>query len=181
MKGIIFNVLEDMVVEKLGMAAWNNLLTSHAPEGRVYVSAKNYDDSELFALAAAVADTLKLPLADVVKAFGQYLFQGLVDRHQSVVKRFANFEDLVLGIHDVIHVEVNKLYVDPALPTISCEKTSEHTIKMLYHSPRQLCLCAEGLLYGAAEYYKIPIAIQHTQCMHQGAAQCELLIEQLHD
>ncbi|GGW61031.1 heme NO-binding domain-containing protein [Alishewanella tabrizica] len=181
MKGIIFNILEDMVVEKLGMAAWNSLLEKNAPQGRVYVSAKNYDDSELFSLAQAVGDTLQLPLADVVKAFGHYLFQGLVERHQSVVQRFASFDALVLGIHDVIHVEVNKLYVDPSLPTISCEKTSDNTIKMFYHSPRQLCLCAEGLLYGAADYYKIPITIQHTQCMHLGAEQCELIIEQRHD
>lgn len=178
MKGLIFNVLEEMIVEKLGMAAWNDILTQHAPAGRVYVSAKNYDDSELFALAAAVADTLQLPLGEVVKAFGQYLFQGLVDRHQSVVERFADFQALVLGIHDVIHVEVNKLYVDPALPTISCQQTKANTIKMLYSSPRQLCLCAEGLLYGAAEYYKTAITIDHRQCMHQGAAQCELIIEQ---
>ncbi len=37
MKGIIFNVLEDMVVEQLGMEVWNELLQSHTPEGRVYV------------------------------------------------------------------------------------------------------------------------------------------------
>lgn len=40
MKGIIFNVLEDMVVEKLGMQAWNELMQQHAPNDRVYVSAK---------------------------------------------------------------------------------------------------------------------------------------------
>ncbi len=177
MKGMIFNMLEDMVIEKLGMAAWNNLLAEHVPADRVYVSAKNYDDSELFALAAAVADALKLPLAEVVRAFGHYLFQGLADRHEDVVKRFANFNELVMGIHNVIHVEVNKLYVDPALPTIRCEQLSDTQIKMIYQSPRQLCLCAEGLLYGAAEYYQRTISIQHNQCMHQGATQCELFIE----
>ncbi|WP_423187752.1 heme NO-binding domain-containing protein [Alishewanella sp. d11] len=177
MKGMIFNVLEEMVIEKLGMAAWNTLLTEHAPPGRVYVSAKNYDDSELFALAAAVANTLNLPLADVVRAFGHYLFQGLAERHIDVVQRFANFNELVMGIHNVIHVEVNKLYVDPALPTIRCEQLSDTQIKMIYQSPRKLCLCAEGLLYGAAEYYQHTIHIQHDQCMHQGATHCELVIE----
>ncbi|MBB1302765.1 heme NO-binding domain-containing protein [Pseudoalteromonas sp. SR44-8] len=177
MKGIIFNVLEDMVVEQLGMEVWNELLQSHTPEGRVYVSVKNYDAGELFAMANGVALRLNMPLQDVVKAFGQFLFKGLADRHLDVVERFTDFTSLVMGIHDVIHLEVNKLYQDPSLPTISCRISRPGHIEMNYNSPRKLCLCAEGLLFGAAEYFDQAINITHAVCMHKGAQQCILHIE----
>lgn len=176
MKGIIFNVLEDMVVEKLGMQAWNELMQQHAPNDRVYVSAKNYDEHELFALANGVAATLNLPLQEVVKAFGHYLFKGLADRHQTVVQQFTDLTSLIMGIHNVIHVEVNKLYHDPALPTITCECETPQRLIMHYASPRKLCFCAEGLLFGAAEYFHESISIRHDVCMHNGADSCILTI-----
>lgn len=181
MKGIIFNVLEDMVVEKFGMQVWNDLLQKHAPADRVYVSAKNYDENELFAIANGVALTLDMPLQEVVKAFGHYLFKGLADRHDDVVKHFADFTSLVMGIHNVIHVEVNKLYQDPALPSISCQLKTPNHIEMRYSSPRKLCFCAEGLLFGAAEFFNESINITHEVCMHKGADHCILDIALQYD
>lgn len=180
MKGIIFNVLEDMIVEKCGMHVWNELMTKHAPQNRVYISGKSYDDSELSAIVSDVAVTLNIPLQDVVKAFGNFLFDGLATRHADVIEQFSDFTELVMGIHDVIHVEVNKLYIEPALPTISSRITSANQIELTYSSPRKLCFCAEGLLFGAARHYGKNIKIEHTVCMHNGADHCILDIELTH-
>ena len=72
MKGIIFNVLEDMVVQQCGMQVWNDLLAKHAPADRVYLSAKSYAEAELFDIVQDVALRLNLPVPDVVKAFGRF-------------------------------------------------------------------------------------------------------------
>ena len=47
MKGVIFRGLEALVIEKCGMAAWDDLLEKNAPEGRVYISAESYPDEEI--------------------------------------------------------------------------------------------------------------------------------------
>jgi hypothetical protein len=177
MKGIIFNVLEDMLVQQCGMEVWNELLQKHAPQNRVYVSAKSYEASELLSIVQDVALRLNLPIQDVVKKFGHFLFHGLAARHQDVVSKFPDYTSLVLGIHDVIHTEVNKLYHDPALPTISGKLLNPKQIEIHYASPRQLCFCAEGLLFGAAEHFQQKISIQHPQCMHHGADYCVLLVD----
>lgn len=181
MKGIIFNVLEEMIVAQAGMEVWNTLLEKHTPQNRVYVSAKNYPETELFAIATDVAALLNVPLQQVVKAFGQYLFSGLATRHTGVMTRFSGFTSLVMGIHNVIHVEVNKLYHEPALPTISCVLVNNHNIELTYHSPRKLCFCAEGLIFGAAEHYQQAITIKHDVCMHHGDEKCILNIELIND
>ncbi|MDP5135616.1 heme NO-binding domain-containing protein [Rheinheimera baltica] len=181
MKGIIFNVLEDMIVEQCGMVVWNDLLKKHAPPERVYISAKSYAETELMAITNDVALMLNMPLQDVVKAFGHYLFNGLASRHVGVIKRFEDFTSLVMGIHDVIHVEVNKLYHEPALPTIISRIISPEQIEVTYRSPRKMCFCAEGLLFGAAQHFGQNITIVHTVCMHNGADHCILAIELQHD
>jgi hypothetical protein len=181
MKGIIFNVLEDLVVARLGMKAWNDLLAKHAPSERVYVSAKSYADTELLSIVQDVAQQLDLPVEDVIRVFGRFLFGGLAERHRDVVDRFADFDSLVFGIHDVIHLEVNKLYHEPALPTIRCQRVTAQQIQVHYASPRKLCYCAEGLLYGAAEYFQQPVKISHPKCMHDGAEHCVLVIDSFED
>lgn len=72
MKGIIFNLLEDMVVAKCGMQVWNDLLAKHAPSDRVYISAKSSSEAELFSIVQDVALQLNLPVQEVVKAFGRF-------------------------------------------------------------------------------------------------------------
>ncbi|MDI5835312.1 heme NO-binding domain-containing protein [Shewanella xiamenensis] len=181
MKGIIFNVLEDMVVAQCGMSVWNDLLEKHAPKDRVYVSAKSYAESELFSIVQDVAQRLNMPIQDVVKAFGQFLFNGLASRHAGVVEHFEDFTSLVMGIHDVIHLEVNKLYHEPSLPNITGQHLSDNQIALRYSSPRRLCFCAEGLLFGAAEHFKQKIQITHDTCMHTGADHCMLIIELQND
>jgi len=181
MKGIIFNVLEDMIVAQCGMSVWNDLLKKNAPENRTYVSAKSYSEAELFGIAQDVSVMLDIPLQDIVRAFGNFLFDGLATRHVEVVKRFSDFTSMVLGIHNVIHVEVNKLYHEPALPTISSRIVTANHIELNYRSPRKLCYCAEGLLFGAAKHYGQTITITHDVCMHHGADHCLLNIELKHD
>lgn len=181
MKGVIFNVLEDMIVEQCGMAVWNDLLKKHAPHNRVYISAKSYAETELLAITHDVALLLNTPYQEVIKAFGTFMFQGLASRHSDVTARFTDFTALVMGIHNVIHVEVNKLYHEPSLPTITSRIISPNQIELLYCSPRKLCFCAEGLLFGAAQYYQQKIGISHSVCMHKGAKQCVLEIELQHE
>ncbi|MBQ4850195.1 heme NO-binding domain-containing protein [Pseudoalteromonas sp. MMG012] len=172
MKGVIFRGLESLVIEKCGMAAWESLLEKNAPDDRVYISAKSYPDEELVGLAQDVAVALSLPLQDVLKAFGEYLFGYLLQKHPTIVDTFDGFSSLIMGIDSVIHVEVAKLYQEPNLPKIECELVREGFILMQYYSKRKLCLCAEGLIYGAAAHYSIDVTLDHVECMHQGADAC---------
>ena len=52
MKGIVFNILNEMVEEQFGMAAWDGLLDAVGSEG-IYVATETYPDEELLALVAA--------------------------------------------------------------------------------------------------------------------------------
>ncbi|WP_220471645.1 V4R domain-containing protein [Colwellia sp. BRX10-4] len=47
---------------------------------------------------------------------------------------------------------------------------------MFYQSKRKLCHLCEGLISGAARHFKQAIVIEQSECMHDGANKCKLVI-----
>ena len=66
MKGIIFHLLEDVVVDTYGEATWDELLDAAGLDG-VYTSLGSYDDAEIMALVSAAAAKLALPEGEVLR------------------------------------------------------------------------------------------------------------------
>lgn len=176
MKGVIFNILEELVIDTAGIVTWNTILETLELQG-IYTAGQSYPDDELFALVGEISSRLEQPPEQVVGHFGEYLFQQLSQRYPEFTDDQADLKAFLKSVHDVIHVEVRKLYESPNLPTIVCHEPDANTLIMEYRSPRKLCILAEGLIRGAAEYYKTPIQISHPVCMHKGADHCDLIIK----
>lgn len=176
MKGVIFNILEEMIEERYGMAVWNEILNRTMPGDGIYIAGESYPDEQLFSLVEAVSEQLDLPRAKVVSRFGEFLFQQLAVRHPVFLEDPEDLKSFLMSIQSVIHVEVQKLYDSPNLPTFQYTEPDPDTLIMHYHSPRKLCLLAEGLIRGAAAHYETAIEIDHASCMHQGDQQCDLII-----
>lgn len=172
MKGVVFRGIESLVIDKCGMNAWEELLKKNSPNGRVYISPTSYPDEEMFALLNDVSIKLNMAMPDILKVFGKYLFNYLVTKHPMIIKDFDSFPNLIVSIDKVIHAEVAKLYYEPSLPKINAVRVDEGFILMDYYSKRKLCMCAEGLIYGAASYFDINVTLNHIQCMHDGFAKC---------
>ncbi|MCV6589801.1 MAG: heme NO-binding domain-containing protein [Marinobacterium sp.] len=177
MKGIVFNILEQMVIEKAGLAAWDQLLQDVQPASQgIYTAGGNYPDEEVVQLASRASEMLDIPLNTLVTAFGSYLFSNLVKKHPVFVEQQPDFFSFLKSVHDVIHVEVRKLYEEPSLPHFRYTQLNTQQLRLEYRSPRKLCMLAEGLIAGAAEYYAVRYQLEHPVCMHKGADHCEFLI-----
>ena len=173
MKGVIFNVLEELVIETAGMAAWNNILEKTGSDG-IYTSGESYSDEELFALVGEICIALDMPAEKVVGIFGEYLFDQLDVRHPTFAANANDLKSFLISVDTVIHSEVLKLYTNPNLPRFEYQEKGENQLTMLYRSPRKLCILAEGLVRGAAKRFGNEISIDHPVCMHNGADHCQL-------
>ena len=177
MKGIVFNILEQMVIEKAGLEGWDQLLQSvELDSNGIYTAGRNYPDEEVVTLATRASEMLDIPTEALVKAFGNYLFGNLVKRYPIFVEQQPTFFSFLKSVHDVIHVEVKKLYEEPSLPDFQHRQISDTQLLMEYRSPRKFCMLAEGLIAGAAEHYNVSYRLEHNVCLHRGADHCEFLI-----
>lgn len=175
MKGVIFNVLEEMVIDQCGMQAWNEILDQLVMDG-IYTAGESYPDSELFRLVQAISDKTGIATETLVGAFGEFLFDRLQQRYPMFVESEPDLRSFLMSVDGVIHIEVKKLFDNPNLPSFSYLEISDKELLMRYSSPRKLCLLAEGLIRGAAKHYQESITIKHPVCMHNGAEHCDLII-----
>ena len=70
MKGVAFNLLEQIVARDHGEDTWDALLDASRLDG-VYTSLGSYPDEDFLALVTAASDTLAIPADDVVCWFGR--------------------------------------------------------------------------------------------------------------
>jgi hypothetical protein len=173
MKGIIFNLAQEVIVDSYGEETWDALLDRAGLDGS-YTSLGNYPDEELVALIGAAAQALGRPADDIVRDLGIGAMPLLATRYPAFFEGHASTFPFVLTLNDIIHAEVRKLYPDADLPTFEFEASDGDELVLIYRSKRQLCSLAEGFLIGAAAHYGERAAIDQPECMHNGADRCRI-------
>lgn len=173
MQGIIFNALGEFVEETAGLSAWNDVIElSKVESGGAYTSGATYPDEEIVALAVAICEKLGLELNDGLRAFGKYLFRYLVERGPVQIKSYPNTQTMLKELDSVVHSEVKRIHPEAYTPFFEYSERDTNSGELVYRSDRKLCVVAEGLLLGAAEYYGQAVDLVHGSCVHNGDEEC---------
>lgn len=180
MKGAVFIAFNQMVEENISLDTWEKMLNEVNPDsGGIYTSLEDFPDEELFALVGKLSELVGQPVEVLVESFGCYLFDFLNAKYPIFTESQPDFFGFIESIDSVIHKEVRKLYENANLPTLDCQRDDEKNMSIRYYSPRKLCLLAEGLIRGAANFYNTEYTLNHKQCMHKGAEACLLDLARL--
>lgn len=171
MKGIIFNLLEDVVVAAHGDDAWDGLLERAHLDG-IYTSLGSYDDAEMMALVAAAAAALSLSDDEVLRWFGQSAIPGMVTRWPAFFAAHETTIPFLRSLNSVIHPEVRKLYAGAYCPHFDFTSGADGSLVIGYRSPRKLCGLAHGFILGTGDHYNEALRVEHLECMHAGAQRC---------
>ncbi len=173
MKGVVFNVFEEFISESWGEEAYEALLDAcPLHSGGVFAGPSTYPDADLVALLTKACEKFDVPVDEALRAFGRFMFPQLAQKFPVFLENQANAKEFLKSVHDVIHVEVRKLFQDAVTPSFSYEDTESSGLLIKYSSARQLCFLMEGMLDAVGKHYET--TIQHTQksCMHSGDDCC---------
>ncbi|MAK92225.1 MAG: hypothetical protein CMI13_13445 [Oleibacter sp.] len=173
MKGVVFDMLRDMVEEQYGLEGWNAVLDEAGSEG-MYVSTQTYPDEELTLLVNAAVTVTGQDAETLIFGFGEFMAGEFYQRFPAFFDEADNLVDFLYSVDQIVHMEVRKLYPDAQLPDFTYDRTNPHEITMHYRSPRKLCWLAEGLISGSARHYGSFIEMNHSPCMHDGADHCSI-------
>lgn len=175
MKGIVFNVLTDLIETEFGLETLDKIFNSvSVTDDGAYTAGGTYPDAELMSIVQRLSEETGVPVNDLVRAFGEYMFPKLIELYPVFLEEGMSLHAFLKSIHDVIHVEVKKLYPDSLTPTIEYEEPQSDVLVMKYSSPRKLCALSEGLIMGASKHFEEPVRIDHKLCMHDGHDHCRL-------
>lgn len=175
MKGIVFNLLQELVVRDHGEDAWDGLLERADVDG-AYTTLGSYPDAELLALVGAASELLDTPADELVRWFGRESIPAFAASHAHFFDGHDSTRPFLLTLTDMIHPEVRKLYPGANVPDFAYDVSSDEVLLMRYASERQLCTFAEGLIEGAATHFGEQATISQSRCMHRGDDDCLLEI-----
>lgn len=178
MKGIVFTVFLEMVEEKFSANMVDDIIDDANPSsGGAYTSVGTYPHSEIVALVQALSQRSKLAIADLLPAFGEYLFGKFVIGYPRYFEDVDNAFDFLSSIETVIHTEVKKLYPDAELPRFDTEEYSADKLVLVYHSPRHFEDIAHGLIQGCIKHFAEQINIER-EVVGEGDSRSERFILQ---
>ena len=175
MKGVVFNLLERVVVNKYGEAAWDQLLDATKLSG-VYTTLGSYPDEEIEQLVGAASAALNIPAPDVLRWFGREAMPLLALQYPVFFESHQNAGSFIMSVNAIIHPEVRKLYAGAGCPHFSFEKAENGSFLMGYNSPRKLCTLAQGFMEGAGDHYGNTVLVEHPRCMHKGDSNCVMSV-----
>jgi len=154
MKGIVFTEFLEMVESKFGYELVDELITQNElPSKGIYTAIGTYEASEMFTLVGSLHAKTKVPVPDLLKAFGHYLFGTFQKNYGAFFERAEDAFQFLESIEHYIHVEVRKLYPDAELPSFETKRIDEQTLEMIYTSQRRMGDFALGLIEKTFEHY----------------------------
>ena len=171
MKGIIFNLLQEIVESEFDADTWDAVLDL-AGAGGVYTSVGSYEDDEMMGIVGAAATHLGLTEEEVLRWFGSRALAKLAERFPNFFAPHTQARDLLLTLNQVIHPEVEKLYPGAYTPVFQFSNKGGKHLTMEYQSKRQLCALAEGFILGTLAYFDEQATVTHPECVHRGDARC---------
>jgi hypothetical protein len=175
MKGVVFNLLEEVVRRQHGEDVWDEMLDRANASG-AYTSLGNYDDAEIVRLVAAASEMLGKPASEVLRWFGREAMKELFQKYPAFFEPYDTSRAFVLAVNSIIHPEVRKLYSGASCPHFRFDDLDDGGLSMVYRSARKLCHLAEGFVEGAADHYGEVVDFRHVKCQHHGDPFCQFEI-----
>ena len=174
MKGVLFNVIEEVVESAMSPDEWDDVIEAAGVSG-AYTSLGNYPDADLDAIVRAVGAAAGLSIDDTLRLAGRLGFERLAARAPSQLARCATWRDVLTTLDDIIHPEVLKAYPDAELPQFDVVSAGDD-ITMRYTSARRMCALADGLIVGCGTWYGSVLTVRHETCVHRGDPTCTLRV-----
>lgn len=169
MKGIIFTEFLELVENQFGLQVVDEIIEKAQPESRgSYTTVGNYPHAEMVNMVIALHHSTNIPIKDLLKVFGKYLFNKLATMHPQIIENISDPFDLLQNIEETIHVEVKKLYTDARPPMFETLSRNDKELVIVYQSPRKLGDVAEGLIFGCGEYYNQSLNVVQTPLSDDG-------------
>lgn len=157
MKGVIFNVVQEVVEELFDTDTWDALLDTADLDG-AYTALGDYADEELVAIVAAASAATGQGAEEVLRLVGHHGLPKLAERVPDSLTLADDPIAFIRQVNDIIHPEVLKIYPHAIPPAFEFDDHPDGLI-VRYRSARNLPALAEGLLTGVSQLFDIRVNV----------------------
>jgi hypothetical protein len=174
-KGVIYNLVENVVRSELGDDAWDYVIDESGVSG-AYTSLGTYPDSDLTDIAASVAHQVGSDPSSVIRHVGHEGLSILAERYPEFFTPHDDVRSFLMTLNEIIHPEVRRLYPGALVPDFEYRTPEPDVIELVYRSERGRCDLAEGLVLGVGRHYGQRVEVSQPECVHRGDPHCVLRV-----
>lgn len=178
MKGIVFTEFMDMVEAVFSIDVLEDVIQQSAlPNDGAYTAVGTYPHQEIVKLTANLSQAVNIPVATLLKVFGQHLFGRFSVLYPGFFEGISDPFGFLKNIDNYIHVEVRKLYPDAELPRFYHKQKSADELIMYYLSSRHFEDLAVGLITGCLEHFDVTGEVRKEETVYQGQEAIKISIK----
>ena len=172
MHGLILVQLQKFAQQTLGPEEWRRALSKSGLDRTTFSAGLVYEDQQALELIVLAAETLNVPVDEVVEMFGRFISTELLRLYHRVIKPQWRTLDIIENTETFIHSAVRVGNPGAVPPVLDAIRVSENELQLLYSSDRKLCKLAIGIIKGLADHFQEVIEIHKDSCMLQGDPFC---------
>ncbi len=161
MKGSIFLLFEEFVVESYGEELFEELLASTELETvEPFVAPGTYPATDLVALLMTASAKSGLSTDELLHRFGVFAFPALARSAGPLLDGIDSPQVLLQSLEAVVHTEIRKLDPEANPARFEVVDLGPDELELHYVSPLGLFSLVEGLLDGIAAWFDQPVVHQ---------------------
>ena len=172
MHGLILVQLQKFAQQTLGPEEWRRALSKSGLDRTTFSAGLVYEDQQALELIVLAAETLNVPVDEVVEMFGRFISTELLRLYHRVIKPQWRTLDIIENTETFIHSAVRVGNPGAVPPVLDAIRVSENELQLLYSSDRKLCKLAIGIIKGLADHFQEVIEIYKDSCMLHGDPFC---------
>jgi len=159
--GMVNQALEDMLIERFGRPAWENVKKEAGVNVEVFITSNAYPDQMTYSLVGAASRTLGMTTEEVLRGFGQYwILKTARDGYGELLNLGGSNLPEFLENLPTFHTRISLIFSHLQPPGFSCQDITATSLRLRYYSDRPgLSQFVVGLLEGLGDMFKTPVRV----------------------
>jgi hypothetical protein len=171
MYGLVNIAAKELIIEKFGVTAWEDIRHRAALTDDDFIGMTNYPDDITYRIIGAASDLLAIPGADLLQAFGQYWTRFVARRGYGDLLDVSG-RSLVDFLENLDNMHAQLGLILPALhpPSFRVADVTAESLVLHYFSERpSLAAMVVGLLEGLEAHFDLDIKVRQIADRANGA------------
>ncbi len=173
MKGIINKGIQELVEDRYGAAAWDQVKETAKCDESFFSASDDYPDQMTIDLAIAASKVSKQPLETILIEFGKFWVPNTgANAYPTFFKLSGGSARNFLLNMDRVHKHVTKSISSAQPPGFEFEELPDGRLLMHYKSDRRLCPVLHGLILGVGIQFNEELEVEEISCTKNGDPRC---------
>lgn len=171
MYGMINKALGEMICQRFGEEAWQQVKRKANCDVRLFLTNESYPDKVTYELVGAASTVLGLPASELMEAFGEHwVLQTAEEGFRTLMQAGGESLREFLGNLPDFHARIKLVFPNLTPPRFICEPISDCSMRVHHLTGRPgLAPFVKGLLQGLGKRFQITTVVDLVKSREAGS------------